>query len=134
MVMTLEQQRAAYAWQRAEPGFDQAGSDYVNLSKSAPSMVMSSGLMQTLAFLKDKDGSAHRLVLEDVSRWLCKRFDGEPTSNERFPFPREGEAEFRKLMQALFHSTPQQYQRATSEVMSILRWLRHLAATFKGGR
>lgn len=43
----LEQQRAAYAWNCVQ----NCSSDYVNLAKSAPALVMGNGLMQTLAFI-----------------------------------------------------------------------------------
>jgi len=59
--MTLEQQRAADAWQAAA-GCTNA---YAKLTKSAPALIMNSGLMQTLAFLHEKGEEHHqRLAMQ----------------------------------------------------------------------
>ena len=48
--LTLEQRRAQDAWNCA----GQYGEDHVNLAKGLPALIMSSGLMQVLAFLHEK--------------------------------------------------------------------------------
>ena len=50
MSTTLDQQRAAYAWISVQG----CNSDYVNLSKGAGALIMSNGLMATLAFYESK--------------------------------------------------------------------------------
>lgn len=132
MTPTMEQQRAAFAWTAAEKGVAQAGDKYTKLAKGVPALIMGSGLMQTLAFLRDKNESHHQRLLQDVLDWLAQRFDGEATLNAQHPFPGRKQCSFEAMMQALFYAKPQQYQRATHEAMMILRWIRQLAATRKG--
>jgi CRISPR-associated protein Cmr5 len=98
------------------------------LAKGAPALIMNSGLMQTLAFLKDKGEVQHQQLLQHLLSWLAHRFDGEATNSAQHPFPRGNQADFERTMQALFHAKPQQFQRATSEALLILRWIRQLAA------
>lgn len=129
MAITLEQKRAAYAWQCSVTGQQKAPGEYGRLAKSTPMMMMSSGLMQTLAFLREKNGVAHELILNDIINWLTKQFDGEATSSDQNPFPERKPDGYRDMMQALFHAVPLQYQRANTEAMAVLRWIRHLAAT-----
>ena len=56
-VMTLEQRRSEAAWRFSQEGTNipGSGSDYINLAKAAPALIMNNGLMQTLAFYADKD-------------------------------------------------------------------------------
>ena len=107
---TREQERAAFAWDSVQ---DQ-GKDYRNLVKSAPAMVMSNGLMQTLAFLKGKGSNHHIAVLEHIIGWLHwkKILDSH---------------EFANAMNNLYGMSSFEYQRATDEALGILKWLRHLA-------
>lgn len=125
---TMEQQRASFAWAVSAQGLQMASDKYTKLAKGAPALIMNSGLMQTLAFLKDKNEAQHQQLLQHLLQWLCKRFDGEATLHSQHPFPRGQQAEFEPMMQALFHAKPQQFQRATAEAMMILRWIRQLAS------
>ena len=125
---TLEQQRASFAWAASEQGLQKASDKYTKLAKGAPALIMNSGLMQTLAFLKDKNEAQHQQLLQHLLQWLCTRFDGEATLHPQHPFPRGQQAPFEQMMQALFHAKPQQFQRATAEAMMILRWIRQMAS------
>ncbi|RMD83547.1 MAG: type III-B CRISPR module-associated protein Cmr5 [Candidatus Dadabacteria bacterium] len=119
---TLDQERAAFAWQRLREG---RTANYTNLAKSLPALVMTSGLMQTLAFLQGKAGnrgrSEHKELLEDILKWLADSrvavLDGAETS-------------FDGAMNRFTNMTPLEYQRATEETLSFLRWVRYLAGTF----
>ena len=128
MKPTMEQQRAAFAWAASERGIAAAADKYTKLAKGAPALIMGSGLMQTLAFLRDKGEAQHQQLLQHLLEWLAQRFDGEATLHAQHPFPRSNQADFERLMQALFHAKAQQYQRATEEAMMVLRWIRQLAA------
>lgn len=130
MGVTLEQQRAAFAWQCSQDGISAANEKYKKLAKSAPSLIMTSGLMQTLAYLRDKNEAHHQALLSHIALWLSDRFDREATTDPTHPFPAKGQKYFEPLMQALFHAKPVQYQRATAEAMALLRWVRQMAATF----
>ena len=128
MKPTMEQQRASFAWAASERGIGAAADKYTKLAKGAPALIMGSGLMQTLAFLRDKGEAQHQQLLQNLLDWLVQRFDGEETLHAQHPFPRSKQAHFEPLMQALFNARPQQYQRATEEALMILRWIRQLAA------
>ena len=128
MAQTLEQKRAAFAWEVAASGIAHAQDKYTKLAKGAPALVMGSGLMQTLAFLRDKKEDQHQQLLEHLLLWLARRFDGETTSHAQFAFPNAKQPNFERTMQALFYANPQQFQRATSEVMHVLRWIRQMAS------
>lgn len=64
--LTLEQERAKYAWERVQG----CSKDYTNLAKAAPALIMNSGLMQALAFFKSKDKDHHRALIQHLCAWL----------------------------------------------------------------
>ncbi len=110
-MQTLEQERAEYAWAKVK---GQNG-NYRSLVKSAPAMVMTNGLMQTLAFLQGKGQKQkhHKDLLVDITGWLKEKGI-------------LSETDFSKVMSELYKKSSSEYQRATEEAMAILRWLRHL--------
>lgn len=115
--ITLEQQRAQFAWQCAQQGVQIAGDEYRNLAKAAPALIMNNGLMQTLAFYQDKDKYHHRELAAQLRRWIMKRAGG----NDQDPG-------FQPMMNLLLHAQPDQYRQATDEALRILRWIRQFAA------
>lgn len=117
MVQTLEQRRAAYAWTCVNAVNPAARDDYTNLAKAMPMMVMNSGLMQTLAFLKDKGKTHHLTLLDHVIHWITTQAQGEPV----MPFA--------QLMESLCKAAPLQFRHATAETHAILRWIRQFAPT-----
>jgi len=110
----LEQQRAAYAWNCVQ----NCSSDYVNLAKSAPALVMGNGLMQTLAFFKSKNKNHHASLNRHIMEWLHRRFACQ--------------ADFTQIMPFLHGADSSVYRQATEETMELLRWLRQFAAAVKG--
>ena len=122
-MQTLEQQRAEHAWTKCEnlasaPNKDKF-SEYTNVAKGLPSLVMNSGLMQTMAILEQKNGM-HKQVGEDLREWLNKQFgDQAPT-------------DFNDFMTSMWHVESPRYQAITSETMAWLKWLRQLAAARQG--
>jgi CRISPR-associated protein Cmr5 len=137
MATTLEQQRAAFAWKSSEGVMvrakDKEMDKYAKLAKSVPALIMTSGLMQTLAFLRDKNESHHVALLSHITLWLGDRFDKEKTVDPQYPFPARGQESFELLMQALFFAKPAQFQRATTETLALLRWVRQMSAALKEG-
>ena len=115
--MTLEQQRAQHAWQKAEEGVALYGKDYVNDAKGLPALIMNSGLMQVMAYLQDKGGRHHTLAAH-LREWLHQQCQ-TPT-------------EFSDFMQALFKMDARRYQAVTTEAFAWLRWLRQMAAARRG--
>ena len=115
--VTLEQQRAQFAWDCAKEGTALAGDDYRNLAKAAPALIMNNGLMQTLAFYQDKGKPHHMTLAGQLRRWIMKR-EGGNGQDPGFPL----------MMEALLRAQPDQYRRATDEALLILRWIRQFAA------
>lgn len=111
---SLEQQRAAYAWEKVQD----CNSDYMNLAKAAPALIMNNGLMQTLAYYQDKGKDHHVALSKHLREWLKHRFP-EQFSGGEYP----------AIMQGLF-TTPNAsfYRQATEETLALLRWIRQFAA------
>lgn len=113
---TLEQRRAHHAWTVSEAGFKAHDKDYVNDAKSAPALIMSSGLMQVLAYLESKD-ERHKLLAAHLRDWL-HRTHGLPT-------------DFKASMDHLLRSGPREFQAMTAEALAWLKWLRRMAEARK---
>lgn len=115
--ITLEQQRAADAWQKAQG----CSSSYRNLAKGLPALIMNSGLMQVLAFLHEKGSKNSQIhcreLGEHLRAWLHQRFP-EKLRN----------ADFRPFMEDLMQAEPHLFQQVTTEAMAWLRWSRQMAA------
>ncbi|MCK6556858.1 type III-B CRISPR module-associated protein Cmr5 [Candidatus Binatia bacterium] len=109
---SLDQTRAAYAWQKVGERPDDR---YVKLAKGAPALIMSNGLMQTLAFFQSKGGH-HENLMRHVLEWLSTR------AGQTF------DTDFSKAMKYLHSTGSEQYMRATEEALEILRWIRQFAA------
>ena len=112
MQQTMEQKRAAHAWQKAQLGIQEHGKDYVNDAKGLPALIMNSGLMQVMAFLHGK-GGRHETLGGHLRDWLHQ--------THRTP------KEFEAFMQHLLKAEPREFQAITTEAFAWLRWLRQMA-------
>lgn len=127
MAQTLDQQRAAFAWQVAVKGMGEHKDKYKTLAKGAPALIMNSGLMPTLAFYNSKE-KAHQTLLDDVVRWLADRIWNQKLK------PGQGQLTFSPFMQGLQSADSQEYLRATDEALEILKWIRQFVdAVPQGG-
>lgn len=146
MPQTLDQKRAEYAWKAVSSvAKDLSGdkhkdarkklvSDYTNLAKSAPVLIMGSGLMQTLALLQAKGKPVkpigeqhHLLLLADLISWLAPVLSLSIAIPQT---PEETKAAFARTMDRLFggkEADSQLYLRATDETLALLRWIRQFA-------
>jgi len=121
MAMTLDQKRANFAWNKITNDVVSKAfaTDYKNLAKSLPALVMSNGLLQTLSFLKGKDKKSHDKILEHLLTWLNSSLS--ITDDNSF----DG-------MVAALTSQDQDggvnYWIVTEEALEFMRWLRYLAA------
>jgi len=121
MMESLDQKRARFAWEKVP----RSDSEYTNLAKGAPALIMQSGLMPVLAFYNEKRKQPHHgALLEHICLWLQERF---PTQIPR--------STFEEVMKALMGNSQsnaaehaQFYRMATEEALSILRWIRQFAA------
>ena len=113
-IQTLEQERAAFAWKKV----NSVGSDrkeYKNLSKGAPALLMTNGLMQTLAFYNSRGREPAKLLAGHIQEWL------------KLKIADITDAGFEKVMADLQKCEPAVYMRATDEALEILRWIRQFA-------
>lgn len=118
MPSTLDQRRAAYAWEKVQG----CNNDYCNLAKAAPALIMSNGLMQTLAYYQDKGKEHHSALSRHLRQWLKHRFDHRFNGDD-----------YQSVMQGLFNTTDAQfYRHATEETLALLRWIRQFAAAKAG--
>ena len=120
---TLDQKRAKFAWEETQNQYkkkdEKEFKEYRNLVKSAPAMVMTNGLMQTLAFLKGKSKSnddPYNTLICQIREWLERR---DIISGR----------DFSQMMQTLYEMNSHEYQMATEETTAILRWLRQFVDT-----
>jgi len=117
-VVTLDQQRASFAWKKTDESA-QFIDMYTVVAKSTASLIMNSGLMQTLAFLKSKDTDAHKALLGHLLKWWDIRF---LTKNEESDVP-----DFAMVMNILHQVDSSQYMQVNMEMMAFLRWIRQFA-------
>ncbi|MEM4747311.1 MAG: type III-B CRISPR module-associated protein Cmr5 [Archaeoglobaceae archaeon] len=113
---TLEQERARYAWQCINEVRNQSfASDYRSIAVKMPSLILTNGLGQTLAFLKAKGkgnpSDEHEVFYQHISNWLKQQL---------------------KLTDDLLewivnYANSQQYRLATMEALALLQWLRRFA-------
>lgn len=123
---SAEQLRAKEAWTRVREVTGQPGwrKEYGQLARSAPAMILSNGLGQTLAFWRakgyknrqPKDGGAnpHARLLEHVSAWVLSQLDAQ-----------NNDGLLGWVMDA--KTTTDDYRLATAEAMSFLTWLKRFA-------
>lgn len=118
---TMEQKRARAAWDDvlAVKGQGYAG-EYLALVRSAPADVLTSGLGQTLAFLKAKGKREHEDLSRHLSRWVC---------------PEMGWTENEDLLHKLTEpgAGSDIYRRAMAETLAYLVWLKRFAEAELGG-
>jgi len=112
-IQSLDQRRADYALQKVD-SVKSDQKEYKNLSKGAPALVMSNGLMQALAFYRSRQKGYSTMLGQHVQEWLYK--------NNLVSNP-----DFETAMKDLCQCDSSRYIRATDEALEILRWIRQFA-------
>lgn len=128
MAQTLDQQRAQFAWDSVTQARKtiKEFSDYKNLAKGAPALIMGNGLMPAIAFYESRKNSAPASVLgNNVLAWLAIRFKDERAFQ---PLP----TTFNTAMERLLKADSGFYMRATDEALAMLKWLRQFADAVEG--
>ncbi len=118
MTQTLDQKRAALAWQYATASMAQHGKEYKGLAKGAPALIMNSGLMPTLGVLPTAKGTPQQQLLDDLIRGLSQRLDGQELKAG------QGGLRFPKFMEMLQRGESRDYLRYTDEALELLKWIR----------
>lgn len=127
MIQTLDQKRAQFAWAEVNDAKRKIAkfSDYKNLTKGAPALIMGNGLMSAIVFYESRKKKevtvSHAAALRDtILAWLVTRFKDDKAFQ---PLPKE----FRYAMERLQQVDSGFYMRATEETLAMLRWLRQFA-------
>jgi len=127
MAQTLDQQRAAFAWDKAKACTE----EYRKLAKGAPALIMGAGLMPALAFWQSagsdtsQRGKAGKEFCGDLLAWLVRRFQ---THKVFTPRP----SNFKEVMDAMHEKADSAfYMQATAEALEFLKWLRQFADAVK---
>ena len=128
MAQTLDQQRAQFAWDSVTQARKtiKEFSDYKNLAKGAPALIMGNGLMPAIAFYESRKNSSPASALgNNVLAWLAIRFKDERAFQ---PLP----TNFSMAMERLLKADSGFYMRATDEALAMLKWLRQFADAVEG--
>lgn len=119
MAISKEQQRAKKAWElvNAIPTGDKMDK-YASLAKSAPVMILTNGLGQTLAFVisKSKKGNEYSALFEHLDLWLSENVMWTGNVSGRG-----------KLMERIINENSQIYRLATEEALAFLGWIKRFA-------
>jgi CRISPR-associated protein Cmr5 len=113
---TLEQERAKHAWDCVQEVKDKPfAGDYRTIAVRVPSLIVTNGLGQTLAFLKAKGkgepGNEHEVLYRHLADWVVRKVNADGD-----------------LLSWLVNTaTSQQYRLATMEALALLQWLKRFA-------
>jgi CRISPR-associated protein Cmr5 len=113
---TLEQERAKHAWDCVQEVKDKPfAGDYRTIAVKVPSLIVTNGLGQTLAFLKAKGkgepGNEHEVLYRHLTDWVGRKVNADGD-----------------LLSWLVNTaTSQQYRLATMEALALLQWLKRFA-------
>ncbi len=109
--MTLEQKRAKYAWDSVIKQNDKE--KFKKLAKGAPALVMSNGLMPSLAFWQQK--KENQPIVSVILGWLNERNITKSS-------------DFKIAMEELQKADMPKFRMATEETLEFLKWLRNFAS------
>jgi CRISPR-associated protein Cmr5 len=121
-IKTLEQNRATQAWKDVQEVVSerQKEKEYKSLVKGAPSVILTNGLLQTLAFYQSKKQLHHSKLLKHLSNWVVKQLS-LGGSNQGLS------AGDNSLALALRTGDSARLRLATQEALAYLQWLRRFA-------
>jgi len=110
---TLEQERAKNAWSCVQEVKDKPfAGDYRAIAVKVPSLIVTNGLGQTLAFLRSKPDRPHfQMLYRHLVNWIGRKV------NEDGDF----------LVWLVNDANSQQYRLATTEALALLQWLKRFA-------
>lgn len=117
-MITKEQKRSEFALAQIEK-FKAVDSELANFIVGTPTMMMTNGLGQTLAFLLSKKKDKFGTVYNSIKEWLMREL----------PYLKAGsETEFLKSIATM---DAEQYLRAQQEALMMLSWLKRYARAFE---
>lgn len=121
MTQTLDQKRAKFAWDAARDANVRLKnfSDYKNLAKGAPALIMGNGLMPAVAFYQSRGKDHAQQLMQDILKWLSRVIAGYAENAPNLSFD--------AAMQAMQSADSIVYMRLTDETLAMLKWLRQFA-------
>ena len=118
MIKSKEQERAKKAWELANAVPISIISKYASLAKSAPVMILTNGLGQTLAFFisKSNDRNEYNLLYQHINEWLDDSISWTP--NDEIG---------NDLIEKVINENSQIYRMVTEETLAFLSWIKRFA-------
>lgn len=117
MIESKEQERAKKAWDLVNSVPNTTIDSYASLVKSAPVMILTNGLGQTLAFIISKSKTReYNLLYHHLTVWLSDNVVW--TQNEDISD---------NLIERVIHEKSQGYRMATEEALAFLAWVKRFA-------
>lgn len=118
----LALRRAEQARREVEKLENQSCGHYVSYVRALPAEILQMGLGQALAThlaaARGNEVSPHRILFDQMERWLC-------SGHAEAPFP-----EGANLMGAIVEHDEATYLRAQAEALAYLEWLKKFAVAF----
>lgn len=122
MPQTLDQQRAAAAWQATEA--QSVDKEYAALCSGAPVMILTNGLGPALAFFlakaNAKEKNEYARLADTLAAWVL-RAGTEPDPSKKG----------KDLMRAITQADTDTYRRYTADALAYLNWLKRFADATK---
>lgn len=112
------QQRAEAAWKAVSEVKNQSQEDqkkHAALARRLPALIRSSGLGQTLAFLRAKKGKEHDWIRNHLSAWVLSQLPQKSSHGDLLDWILQKETDQRS------------YRYATQEALAYLQWLKRFA-------
>lgn len=118
METSNEHRRARKAWELVNSIPDKIIQKYSSLAKSAPVMILTNGLGQTLAFFISKSNgkNEYALLYDHLSQWL----------SENTVWSKDNTA--KELIERIINETSQGYRMTTEEALAFLSWIKRFAS------
>lgn len=119
MIVSKEQERAKKAWELVNTVPTGAAEKYKSLVKSAPVMILTNGLGQTLAFIlsKVKGQNEYLMLYSHLQQWLGGNIPWSQNSKNHD-----------NLIERIMYENSQINRMATEEALSFLSWVKRFAS------
>ena len=122
-MQTKEQQRSEFALKQVQEIFGvPVKKDDANFVVGVPTMILTNGLGQTLAFLLSKGKPQHTGTFRAVQSWLGREMPDLATAQEM------------NFLQKLAAADQRDYLRAQREALAMLEWLKRYARAFQADK
>jgi len=120
-IQTKEQQRSAFALEQIRDVYkDQVKKDTANFLVGVPTLILTNGLGQSLAFLLSKGDQKHKEAFKITKEWLRKNYAAQLDA--------ESDREF---LERITRMTQSDYLAAQQETLAMLQWLKRYARAFQ---